>query len=230
MTKKLAFMLAVALGGCAGSSSGRVEYAATVNVRSPELVTVDNDVYVLADADEPVFYTDNSYWLYRSGTWYRSHRYDRGWVVVREPAPRLRRIDQPTAYVRYRARQQEARRVPPQVRREFDQDIAPRPDVPSTVPPHQQPPAQPTAPYQPPPAYPQPPKQDPTRSPSEAPVPHDHDIAPVPDRELPQGERTVPRRLDPPPGHQKKHENHDDKRDGKKDKDHDKHDKQKRDY
>src|SRR5687767_14852232 len=166
MTKRLAFMLAVALGACAGSGSGRVEYAAAVTVRSPELVTIEPDVYVLADADEPVFYTDNYYWLYRSGRWYRSHSYDRDWIYVSSPSPRLRTIYQPTAYIRYRSRTHEARNVPT---RPYDpyHDDRPRQDVPNTLPPHQQPPLQPTTP---PPAYPRPPQQEP-------PVPtHDHHI------------------------------------------------------
>ncbi|HET9485670.1 MAG TPA: hypothetical protein VFO79_17030, partial [Xanthomonadales bacterium] len=137
MTKRLAFMLAVALGACAGSGSGRVEYAAAVTVRSPQLVAIEHepDVYVLADADEPVFYTDNYYWLYRSGRWYRSHSYDRDWIYVSAPAPRLRSIRQPTAYVRYRTRSQEARNLPP-AERDMWRDDRDRTDVPSTVPPH----------------------------------------------------------------------------------------------
>src|ERR687887_344448 len=114
MTRRLAFALALALGACGGSGSGYVAYSGSVTVRSPELVTVedDPDVYVLADADEPVFYTDNYYWLYRNDHWYRSHTYDRDWVSVSAPAPRLRRIHTPTAYIRYRVRHQEARAMP----------------------------------------------------------------------------------------------------------------------
>ena len=182
MTKRLAFLLAVALGACAGSGgSGHVQYAAAVTVRSPQLVPVEdvNGVYVLADADEPVFYADNYYWLYRSGRWYRSHSYDRDWIYVSSPAPRLRSIRQPTAYVRYNVRLQEARNTPPGSRdtyRDYDRE---RSDAPGTLPPHQQPPLQPTEPQQPVQPYPRPPQQ-------ESPV--DHHITPgAPAKPTPPG-------------------------------------------
>jgi hypothetical protein len=157
-------MLALALSACAWSGSGRVQYAAAVTVRSPELVTLEEspDVYVLADADEPVFYTDNYYWLYRDNGWYRSHSYDRDWESVRSPSPRLRNIHSPTAYVRYRSRHQEARNTPtPMPQREPWRDDQPRTDVPQNLPPHAQPPLQPTEPQQAPTPNPMPPQQQP---------------------------------------------------------------------
>ena len=39
---------------------------------SPELVAVGPDVQVVADADEPLFYADSYYWLYRDNMWLRS--------------------------------------------------------------------------------------------------------------------------------------------------------------
>jgi hypothetical protein len=153
MTKRLAFMLAASLGlgACAGSGTARVEYA-SVTVRSPELVTIDDDVYVLADADEPVFYADDSYWLYRDDRWYRSRSYDRDWVYVSSPSPRVRRINEPTAYVRYRSRNQEARNTPrpapAPVRERWRDDL------------REQQPLQPTQPQQPAQPYPRPPQQE----------------------------------------------------------------------
>ncbi|HEU0033202.1 MAG TPA: hypothetical protein VFQ53_21365 [Kofleriaceae bacterium] len=102
MTKTLAFMLSAALAACAGATD--VRYGGGVVVRSPDLVTIEPDVYVVADADEPIFYTDNYYWLYRDGGWYRSNTYRGGWVRYYDTPYRLRRIDQPYAYVRYRDR------------------------------------------------------------------------------------------------------------------------------
>ena len=171
MSKRLAFMLAVALGGCAGGSgSVGVQYASGVTVRSPELVTVDGyeDVDVVADADEPVFYSDDYYWLYRGDRWYRSRSYDRDFVYVREPAPRVRRIHQPTAYIRYRSRHQEARNVPRPAPAPRDpwRDQYDRSDVPSTTlpPQQQQRPYEPVRPQQPATPYPRPPQQEsPTR-------------------------------------------------------------------
>jgi hypothetical protein len=154
MTKRLAFMLALALGACAGSGTGRVEYAAAVTVRSPELVALEDspDVYVLADADEPVFYTDNNYWLYRNNRWYRSHSYDRDWVYVSTPSPRIRQIHQPTAYARYQTRRHEARNTPAQQQPQPWRDDQERSDV-------RQAPLQPTEPQQAPQPYPPPPQQ-----------------------------------------------------------------------
>lgn len=157
MSKRLAFMLAALLGGCAdGSGTVGVQYASGVTVRSPELVTVDGyeDVYVVADADEPVFYSDDYYWLYRNDRWYRSRSYDRDFVYVSEPAPRVRRIHQPTAYVRYRSRHQEARSVPRPAPAPRDpwRDQYDRTDAP----------LQPARPAQPATPYPRPPRQDPS--------------------------------------------------------------------
>ena len=171
MTKRLAFMLAASLGigglgACAGSATGTTYGGGgagyvSVTVRSPELVTIDEDVYVLADADDPIFYADDNYWLYRDNRWYRSRSYDRDWVYVSSPSPRVRRIHEPTAYVRYRSRHQEARTRPAPApwREEYDRTDAPsRP-----LPPREQQPLQPTQPQQPAQPYPRPPQQEPVR-------------------------------------------------------------------
>ena len=156
MRKALALTLFALLGACAGTTTG-VEYAGTVTVSSPELVTIDQpDVYVVADADQPVFYTDNVYWLYSDGYWYRSPRYDRGWVRIDSPPVRLRHIDQPTAYVHYRARAQTARN-----QRTTPDRNEPRPSDQIRSPRQQPQPMQPTEPAQPPVANPRPPQQEP---------------------------------------------------------------------
>ena len=49
---------------------------------APELVMISPGVQVFADADEPLFYSDGSYWLYRDGYWLRSNDYRRGFVRV----------------------------------------------------------------------------------------------------------------------------------------------------
>jgi hypothetical protein len=81
---------------------------------------------------------------------------------VRSPSPRLRNIHSPTAYVRYRSRHQEARNTPtPMPQREPWRDDQPRTDVPQNLPPHAQPPLQPTEPQQAPTPNPMPPQQQP---------------------------------------------------------------------
>jgi hypothetical protein len=86
--------------GCAGT--GQVGYGATATVSTPELVYVSPGVQVIANYDEPVFYSDNYYWRYNSGVWYRSPYHTRGWVRSYDVPVRIRSIDRPTAYIRYR--------------------------------------------------------------------------------------------------------------------------------
>jgi hypothetical protein len=204
MTKRLACLLAASLGigglgACAGSATGSAYGGGgagyvSVTVRSPELVSVEDDLYVVADADEPVFYADDQYWLYRDDRWYRSRSYDRGYVYVESPPQRVRRIREPTAYVRYRTRQQEARRTVPTRdpwRDQYDRDDR------SRLPPREQRPVQPTQPQQPAQPYPRPPQQEPVEvrdHRTTPPVPHD------PTRTMPRDIRpqpvTPPRQVD----------------------------------
>ena len=69
---------ATALGGC--YASGDVGYRATyssgyssgggdVYVSTPDLVSISPGVQVVADYDEPVFYTDGFYWRYYNNAW-----------------------------------------------------------------------------------------------------------------------------------------------------------------
>lgn len=92
-------LLSAALAACTGSGSVRYQAEYT----APELVEVEPGVQVIADYDEPVFYSDNYYWRYNAGIWYRSSDYRRDWVRVERPAPRVARISRPEVYVHYRA-------------------------------------------------------------------------------------------------------------------------------
>ena len=112
-------LLAVAVGGCyattdVGYSGGyRAGYVApapvyttsatvSVDTYEPDLVDVGGGVQVIADYDEPVFYTDNYYWRFYGGTWYRSNVYSGGWTVYNDVPYSVRRIERPHSYVRYR--------------------------------------------------------------------------------------------------------------------------------
>ncbi len=99
MTKTLAFILSASLAACAGQADVRYSGDAT----TPELVAMDNDpnVMVVANADEPIFYSDSSYWLYRDNHWYRSSSHRGGWAEVNQPPDHVRRISQPYAYVHF---------------------------------------------------------------------------------------------------------------------------------
>jgi hypothetical protein len=86
--------------GCAGTGS----YAVTASVDSPELAYVSPGVYAVADYGEPVFYTDNYYWRWHNGLWYRSHRYNSGWVHYNRPPRAVVTIREPQRYRHYRIR------------------------------------------------------------------------------------------------------------------------------
>jgi len=99
-------MAALALGGCA---------ATVATGPAPDLVYVSPGVQVIADYDEPIFYSDGFYWRYYGGTWYRSTYYTGGWVYARPPVAVLR-VDRPYAYSHYRPQGWvgHARTYPPQ--------------------------------------------------------------------------------------------------------------------
>jgi hypothetical protein len=100
---------ATALTGC--YTTGEVGVSATyatpnanadVYATTPDLVSVGPGVQVVADYDEPVFYTDGFYWRYNNGYWYRSSNYASGWFYVSAPPVVIARIDRPYAYAHYR--------------------------------------------------------------------------------------------------------------------------------
>src|ERR1051326_6667912 len=89
-----ALLLAFALSaGCFDHAHAR--YSATVAYSSPELVAVAPGVQVIADYDQPVFYSDNYYWRYDNGVWYRSRDYRRDWARIEVVPDRIRTIERP---------------------------------------------------------------------------------------------------------------------------------------
>ena len=94
--------IALAAGACTGSGTVAATYSTPTYASSPALVEVNPGVYVVEDYPEPVFYTDNFYWRFYGGVWYRSNYYTGGWVVARPPQT-VAYIDRPQRYVRYRA-------------------------------------------------------------------------------------------------------------------------------
>ena len=98
----LATVFAAALGaGGRGTTSGTVEYSGGVAVDTPDLVYVSPGVSVIADYDEPIFYSDGYYWRQNSGVWYRSGYYTGGWVSASAPYAVVS-IGNPYGYVHYR--------------------------------------------------------------------------------------------------------------------------------
>ncbi len=99
------FAVATSLAACHGT--GDVEYAGAVSVTSPALVTVSPGVQVVEDADEPLFFADGSYWLYRDNVWLRSNNYRGGFARVDFVAvpSEIRVIERPQIYAHYRVNQ-----------------------------------------------------------------------------------------------------------------------------
>ena len=101
---------AAALAGC--YATGDVGYSASATYSSapaedgyaatPDLVTVQPGVQVVADYDEPVFFVDGFYWRFYDGYWYRSGNYAYGWYYWDRPPVAVLRIDRPYAYAHYR--------------------------------------------------------------------------------------------------------------------------------
>jgi hypothetical protein len=92
-------LIAVALtGGCLGSA--QLEYRATIS--TPDLVTVTPGIQVIADYDEPIFYTDGFYWRNYDNAWYRSSVYTGSWIYIDSPPVAITRIQQPRIYAHYR--------------------------------------------------------------------------------------------------------------------------------
>jgi hypothetical protein len=150
--------VAASLAGCA--ATGEVEYAGEVRVTSPELVMISPGVQVVADADEPLFYSEGMYWLYRDGYWYRSDSYRGGFArvdFVMVPVV-IRTIERPQLYVQYRrhmGREQWARRnQQPQRTPQYQQPTYQQPTY--TAPPTSPNTVTPVTPYQPGAAHPPP--------------------------------------------------------------------------
>lgn len=94
-----AFTFATLVAGCTGTGTGSVTYSGEVS--TPQMVEIEPGVQVIADYDEPVFYSDNYYWRAEGGVWYRSNDYRRGWVRYENAPERVRHIERPQAYVHY---------------------------------------------------------------------------------------------------------------------------------
>jgi hypothetical protein len=104
-----AVLFAAAAGGC--YTTGEVGYSAgpgyattggEAYVSTPDLVEVSPGVQVVADYDEPVFYSDGFYWRFYDNGWYRSNNYSTGWYFYERPPVAVLRIDRPYAYAHYR--------------------------------------------------------------------------------------------------------------------------------
>lgn len=100
MNRLAVVVAAAALAGCLHAPP--VEYSGTVRVESAELISVNPDVEVVADAEKPMFFARGSYWLFHDGGWYSGATIRGRWVKVARPPIPVLQIDQPYAFVHYR--------------------------------------------------------------------------------------------------------------------------------
>ncbi|HEU4614078.1 MAG TPA: hypothetical protein VFS15_18415 [Kofleriaceae bacterium] len=102
--QRILLPVAVALGllaGCYTQGDVGVGYSYGYAAPAPSMYYVSPGVSVVAYSDYPVFYSDNYYWRYDGGIWYRSSYYNGGWVVWNDVPYSVRRIDRPYRYARY---------------------------------------------------------------------------------------------------------------------------------
>jgi hypothetical protein len=87
--------------GCYTQGDVGVGYSYGYAAPAPSLYYVSPGVSVVAYSDYPVFYSDNYYWRYDNGLWYRSSYYGGGWVAWNNVPYSVRRIDRPHTYARF---------------------------------------------------------------------------------------------------------------------------------
>jgi hypothetical protein len=111
----LAAVAAVAAARLAAGCFGTVGYSAGVSSGGggPDLVYAAPGVQVIADYNEPIFFSDSLYWRFDGVRWYRSSHYIGGWVYA-TPPPAVGRIERPHDFVHYRPQGWVARRAPQQ--------------------------------------------------------------------------------------------------------------------
>jgi len=98
-TRIAALLLATAIGGCAVQH----RYTGQVTVRDSSLVAIEPDIKVVADAEEPMFFANSSYYLFHDGAWHKSAGVNGPWQLDRKPPGAVLRMTQPYAYTRFKA-------------------------------------------------------------------------------------------------------------------------------
>jgi len=87
--------------GCYTQGDVGVGYSYGYAASGPDLYYMSPGVSVVAYSEYPTFYSDNYYWRYQDGLWYRSGYYGGGWAVSYDVPYRVRSIDRPTTYTRF---------------------------------------------------------------------------------------------------------------------------------
>jgi hypothetical protein len=98
---QISLLRSVLFVALAGSCAGTGQFTVASEVTAPDLVVISPGVQVIADLDEPIFYSGNYYWRNQGGFWYRSTSHTRGWARVEVAPVEIRTIERPSAYVHY---------------------------------------------------------------------------------------------------------------------------------
>jgi hypothetical protein len=98
----MSFLTAALAVGCAGETTVGYRTNGYVEASTPDLAPVGGGVSVIADYDEPIFYSNGYYWWNYDGGWYRSNYYTGGWAYVDRPPTAVINIRAPLAYRHYR--------------------------------------------------------------------------------------------------------------------------------
>jgi hypothetical protein len=77
-------------------------YSGSVRVDSAELIAINPDVKVVADAEKPMFFAVGSYWLFHDARWYRAPSIRGTWIKIDRPPVPVIQIEQPYAFTHYR--------------------------------------------------------------------------------------------------------------------------------
>src|ERR1700709_928060 len=94
-------LMAIVIAATAGlTADARADV--TLSVSTPDLVYAAPGVQVVADYDDPVFYSDGFYWRYDDGGWYRSNNYAGGFAYWNAPPQAIITINDPGHYRHYR--------------------------------------------------------------------------------------------------------------------------------
>lgn len=104
--RKILLPLVMALAASAGCyTQGDVGYSAGYSggygYAGPEMYYYSPGVSIVAYADDPVFYSDNFYWRYYDGGWYRSSSWNGGWSAAYDVPYGVRGIDRPYSYAHF---------------------------------------------------------------------------------------------------------------------------------
>lgn len=100
-TKLVPLLISAGLAtGCYGTTS--VGYSPGYSYATPDLAYVSPGVSVIANYDQPIFYSGGYYYSNFDGGWYRSPYYTHGWGYVATPPYGIAGIRSPYAYRYYR--------------------------------------------------------------------------------------------------------------------------------